>query len=547
MNNIIARLFKVLAVMALLAIPASAATTINIVSNVNDVTLTINGMSHMVVSGSQFTHPNTAGSIPYSISKSGYVTQTGNVTLPMESVYNWTIYMTIAPTYKLRVGTGSGIGTAAIYKNSNLYGALEYYANFADITGFTTGDHYTITYTAMNGYVIDKYCDENINQCYINSGTPVTVQNIEGNIGFSNSSITIYAVQSLSIASLAVTEQAPYNVRVAVATTGKGTIAVAINGTESDFSQVTGSVLTTYDYVLNEGVTDICAYDKHDSANVISCRYININHSTGSTPTPTTPPNLGYHINVTTYPNGARFAWGGDDMGLTPVEFYTYGMNNYNISITKDGYQPYYESGVFTADRDINITLTPNGLPENRGTHLLIDSYPHGAKVFKNGDQYGTTPTEMYLYGMNQTTLVFKLDGYWDKTISGNYNQTTFINAILVSKSSSNPAPTPVNNPVPPTTPGSDENIIIKWIYNLGDLIFSIVGVLSGGNGAIGLVISFIIIGCAGWKWGEVPAIISFVALSAIGMIPLIWMLLGVFLIVAVYYLKGRSGNYARS
>jgi TolB protein len=115
--------------------------------------------------------------------------------------------------------------------------------------------------------------------------------------------------------------------------------------------------------------------------------------------TPSTSPGSGSISNngslyVASYPTGATILIDGTNRGTTGHLVSNVPAGNRNLTLTKDGYQP-YTTVVNVPANDVKalapITLVKGGpSPTGTGT-LYITSYPTNATILINGTDYGTT------------------------------------------------------------------------------------------------------------------------------------------------------------
>ncbi len=136
-------------------------------------------------------------------------------------------------------------------------------------------------------------------------------------------------------------------------------------------------------------------------------------------PTPSAVPVLG-QINVTSEPAGATVFVGDEKKGVTPVQLTQLAIGPYSVQLKLEGYEDFKQDVQLTAEQtsiDLPVVLKAAKPVEARGTLNLV-SVPDGAEVSLNGKVLGKTPFRWRNAPVGQHALLFKKEGYLDRTLT---------------------------------------------------------------------------------------------------------------------------------
>jgi len=133
-------------------------------------------------------------------------------------------------------------------------------------------------------------------------------------------------------------------------------------------------------------------------------------------------------LEVETTPTNAKLYINGEEKGLTPYTVDKLKPGEYEIKITKSGYEDYKDKIALKDNENktmkiqlSKISVTPP--PPSYG-FLSVDSDPPGANVYVNNKNIGKTPINSYQLEPGSHTIKLSLDGYNDYifnvTISSN-------------------------------------------------------------------------------------------------------------------------------
>ena len=140
--------------------------------------------------------------------------------------------------------------------------------------------------------------------------------------------------------------------------------------------------------------------------------------STTDTPPASEPSEKG-SLYVASYPSGATILINGTERGNTNQLVTKVPVGTWNLTLMKDGYQPYTTTVTIPAN-DVKvlapITLTKGGpSPAGTGT-LYVASYPTNATILINGTSYGKTTQFVRNVPSGSQNLTLTKEGYQPST-----------------------------------------------------------------------------------------------------------------------------------
>jgi TonB family protein len=129
--------------------------------------------------------------------------------------------------------------------------------------------------------------------------------------------------------------------------------------------------------------------------------------------------NIG-QINLTSEPPGATVMIGDENKGVTPIKLTELAMGPHSIQLKLDGYEDFKQDVQITKEQpsiDLPVVLKTAAPAEAVGS-LRIVSVPEGAEVSLDGKVLGKTPFRWRNAPAGEHALVFRKEGYQDRTLT---------------------------------------------------------------------------------------------------------------------------------
>ncbi len=144
-------------------------------------------------------------------------------------------------------------------------------------------------------------------------------------------------------------------------------------------------------------------------------------------------------LEVETTPTNAKLYINGEEKGLTPYTVDKLKPGEYEIKITKSGYEDYKEKIALkdNENKTMKIQLKPiTPTPTISYGSLSVDSDPSGANVYVDNKNIGKTPIKSYQLEPGSHTIKLSLDGYNDyiSNVTISSNSTKNLGKISLAK-----------------------------------------------------------------------------------------------------------------
>jgi TonB family protein len=176
-------------------------------------------------------------------------------------------------------------------------------------------------------------------------------------------------------------------------------------------------------------------------------------------------------LSVTSEPAGATVMLGEEKKGVTPLQLANLAMGKYSVQVKLQGYEDFKQDVELTneqANLDLPVTLKAIDPSQIKGSVRIV-SVPEGADVIFDGKLLGTTPYRWKNAPPGDQTLIFKKEGYQDRTITVSVigNKTTSFETQLAEIPKVVEPVAPVEKPITPGTlvelgPGVEPPKVLK-------------------------------------------------------------------------------------
>jgi TonB family protein len=125
-------------------------------------------------------------------------------------------------------------------------------------------------------------------------------------------------------------------------------------------------------------------------------------------------------LSVTSEPAGATVLIGDENKGVTPLQLADLPVGKYSIQVKLQGYEDFKQDVELTNEQskfDLPVTLKAIDPSQLKGIVRIV-SVPDGADVYLNGKVLGKTPFRWKNAPPGDQTLVFKKDGYQERSLT---------------------------------------------------------------------------------------------------------------------------------
>jgi TonB family protein len=183
-----------------------------------------------------------------------------------------------------------------------------------------------------------------------------------------------------------------------------------------------------------------------------------------------TQPVLG-QLSVTSEPAGATVMIGDEKKGVTPLQLADLPVGKYSLQVKLQGYEDFKQDVELTNEQsklDVPVTLKAIDPSQIKGSVRIV-SIPDGADVYLDGQVIGKTPFRWKNATPGDQNLVFKKDGYQDRsvTVSVIGNKTTSFETQLAEIPKVAEPVAPIEKPIAPGTlvelgPGVEPPKVVK-------------------------------------------------------------------------------------
>ncbi len=177
------------------------------------------------------------------------------------------------------------------------------------------------------------------------------------------------------------------------------------------------------------------------------------------------------HLSVTSEPAGAAVFFGNEKKGVTPLQLADLPIGKYSVQVKLSGYDDFKQDVELTKEQstlDLPVTLKLVDPAQLKGSVKFV-SVPDGADVLLDGKVLGTTPFKWQRAPVGDQTLVFKKEGFQDRsiTVSVIANKTTSFETQLAEIPKVAEPVAPVEKTIAPGTlvelgPGVEPPKVVK-------------------------------------------------------------------------------------
>jgi len=132
------------------------------------------------------------------------------------------------------------------------------------------------------------------------------------------------------------------------------------------------------------------------------------------------PPQVLGQLSVTSEPAGATVFFGDEKKGVTPLQLADLPVGKYSIQVKLSGYEDFKQDVELTKEQstlDLPVTLKLVDPTQLKGSVKFV-SVPDGAEVMLDGKVLGKTPFKWQRAPVGDQTLVFKKEGYQDRSVT---------------------------------------------------------------------------------------------------------------------------------